>query len=103
MHTRKPARVLPEPVGAAIRVSWPAAIVGPGLLLGRGGALGEAAPEPLGHRRVHPGQGGVHGRPRGEEGEGHRSHVPILADGCDTQTGAAVPTASLAVPVPETP
>ena len=90
-------------MGAAISVSRPAAIVGQPSSWGGGRSVGEAAPEPLGHRRVHPGQGGVHGWPCGEEGERHRSHVPILADGCDTQTGAAVPTASLAVPVPETP
>ena len=43
MQTRKPARVLPDPVGAAISVSRPGGDVDPPLLLGRRRPLGEAA------------------------------------------------------------
>ena len=56
MATRKPASVLPDPVGAAISVSRPAAIARPALALRLGRALGEAAPEPRGHRGVEPGE-----------------------------------------------
>ena len=59
MHTRNPLSVLPEPVGAAMSVSWPAPMWGQPSACGRGGALGEPPPEPLRDGRVEPGQGGV--------------------------------------------
>ena len=52
MQTRKPASVLPEPVGAAISVCCPAAMAGQPSRCGRGRTVGEPAPEPLRHRGV---------------------------------------------------
>src|SRR5689334_11162073 len=82
MQTRNPARVLPEPVGAAMSVSAPVA-------LGWGGALGEPAPEPLAH-------GGVEavdraGRPEGElvRAGGEGGHPPIVPEGCDAHRGGS--------------
>ena len=56
MATRKPASVLPEPVGAAISVSTPGGDERPALRLRLGGALGEAAPEPRAHGRMEAGE-----------------------------------------------
>ena len=41
------------------------------------GPVGEAAPEPLGHRRVEPGQGRVHRWPGGQEGSGTAVMYPF--------------------------
>ena len=60
MATRKPARVLPDPVGAAIRVSVPPADEGPALVLGRGGPVGEPPGEPGGDGRVEARERGAH-------------------------------------------
>ena len=81
MQTRNPLSVLPDPVGAAMSVSWPARDVGPALGLRGGGALREPAPEPLRDGRVEPGQGGVRVStdPRPQR-ELHRrgSHQPLF-------------------------
>ena len=90
MQTRKAARVLPDPVGAATSTSCPAAMLRPRLFLGGVGPPGTGAgttPPPPGASRQ---EGRVHGRPGREQGERHRGHAPILADGCDTQPGSSV-------------
>ncbi len=56
MQTRKAARVLPEPVGAEMRVDSPARMAGQPALLGLGGGA-EFGEEPLGGDGVGPGEG----------------------------------------------
>ena len=79
MATRKPASVLPEPVGAAIRVSRPAVISGQPPALRLGGAVGKAAPEPRRHGRMEAGRAGCADRARGRAdgacGVGGQNHA----------------------------
>ena len=60
MQARNAASVLPEPVGAAIRVVRPARMCRPARFLGLRGRA-EAAHKPLGDDRVRPPQGTVNG------------------------------------------
>ena len=93
MHTRNPASVLPEPVGAAISVSVPAAMCGQP---SRWGAVGPSGKR----RRNHSATAGwnpssVPGSPTGAAGVGNSSGEaraairPILARGCDAHDRSA--------------
>ena len=83
MATRKPASVLPEPVGAAIRVSRPGGDQRPAPRLRLGRAVGEAAPEPLRHRGMEPGRGPPAGGAKGVSGA---KTMPLMVrSGCDNR------------------
>ena len=84
MQTRKPASVLPDPVGAAISVSCAGGDVRPAArAAGCVGPVGEAAPEPGADRGVEPVDGA--GVAQLESGRG-RGHGPIVARPCDAET-----------------
>ena len=74
MATRKPARVLPEPVGAAIRVSVPWAMSGQPCSWGAEGPAGKRRANQVATAGWNPSSSRGDGRVRRARRRGHQAH-----------------------------
>ena len=70
MQTRKPASVLPEPVGAAMSVSWPAAMCGHAAPAGAVGPSGKRRRNHSATAGCNSARAGCAGGPPGRRGSG---------------------------------